>query len=163
MQRDGAGCSVGIKCSFHKSQMSLPALAFPPSAWWGADGLTAPGNPPVQFYPLKGTPVLQQALGYISFQRAQFKLGAQSVPLCLFIYIQQFGTYLHTDFAWFSYVYSFPAVWCPKFYKPSISCYIFLYCNKIPILQRNDKLIHMHLYANMIVFVLQNFNALAPN
>lgn len=64
---------------------------------------------------------------------------------------------------WFSYVYSFPAVWCPKFYKPSISCYIFLYCNKIPVLQGNDKLAHTHLYANMIVFVLQNFNALAPN
>lgn len=158
MQRDGAGCSVGIKCSLHKSQMSFPALAFSPSPWWGAVGPVVPVNPLSGFTLSKALPCNIRLLVILVFRVAMS--SNLMVKVLLFVYTYTYnslGLTCTQILSWFSYIYSFPAVQCPKFNKPSISCYILLYWNKMPILQGNGKLIQTQLYANTIVFCVEKF------
>lgn len=44
VQRDSARYFVEHKCSPQKSQKSLPAVTYPCSPWWGADGPIVPGK-----------------------------------------------------------------------------------------------------------------------
>lgn len=162
MPRASAWCWVGSNCSLHKSQMSLPAPAFSPWPWLGADCPVFPGNLPSVFTHLKALLCYFRLLIVLIFRAASWIQTWYWRCYSLFRHIAFWDLPAHRFCGCFTTFLAFQEYSLPNF-KSLLSVVIsFTTGIKIHILNGNNKLIHMHLNANMIVFVLQNFAYFYP-
>lgn len=163
VQRDSDRCFVGSKCSVPKSQMSVPALAFAPSPWWGADGPMAPGNPLSSFTLLKAL-LCYLRLSIVLILRVAMNSGLILKAL-LFVYTYMYnslGLNLHTDFVFVQFV-AFQQYGLPSF--TSLLSDVISFSTGIRCLNgRGMTSLYICICMQILLcFMLQNLTDLTPN